>query len=140
MAASALAFYGCKKTDSDTGIDVNATMPTVVTNDASVAGTTASLGGNITSDGGSMVSESGVCYSSEIGVDTSDNKIAKYAISGNYSVNVPGLTYLSTYYYRAYAINEKGLVYGEEKSFCSHTRLSNSRRCGGSQLSGSLGF
>ena len=26
MAASALAFYGCKKTDSDTGIDVNATM------------------------------------------------------------------------------------------------------------------
>jgi len=117
ITASALAFYGCKKTDADTGITVNATAPTIVTNDAVVTGTTASLGGNITSDGGSMVSESGICYSSESGVDTSDNKMAKYAISGNFALNVSGLTYLSTYYYRAYAINEKGLVYGEEKSF-----------------------
>ncbi len=34
-----------------------------------------------------------------------------------YSTVLNNLSLLTTYYYRAYAINEKGLVYGEEKSF-----------------------
>jgi hypothetical protein len=111
-----ITIYSCKKTDADTGISVNASIPAVVTTDSvTITGTTAKVGGNITSDGGSIVTESGICYSTTTGVDTSDTKIAKYAIAGNFSVDIPGLSLLSTYYYRAYAINAKGINYGDEK-------------------------
>lgn len=110
------AIYSCKKTDADTGISVNAGAPSVTTNDATnINGSTATIGGNITSDGGTIVTESGICYSNAPGVDTSDTKIAKYAIAGNFTVNITGLDLLNTYYYRAYAINAKGITYGDEK-------------------------
>lgn len=108
----------CKKTDSDTGIKVNATAPAVSTNDPSnINGGNVSIGGNITGDGGSIVTEAGICYSLTPGVDTSKNKMATYPISGNFSIPLKGLKLLTPYYYKAYAINEKGLTYGEEKTF-----------------------
>ncbi|MBS1743082.1 MAG: hypothetical protein JST81_08610 [Bacteroidetes bacterium] len=112
-----LAMYSCKKTDADSGVSVNATTPTVVTNDpSSIAGNAATVGGNIKTDNGTIVTEAGICYSDSPGVDTSDIKIAKYVVGGNYSVNLTGLSLLSTYYYRAYAINAKGIAYGDEKT------------------------
>ncbi|MEO7047942.1 MAG: LamG-like jellyroll fold domain-containing protein [Ferruginibacter sp.] len=111
-------FFSCKKTDSDTALAVNAAVPTVTTNDATnVSAVSATLGGNITNDGGSMVSESGICYSKTPGVTISNNKTPNYTISGNFSVTISNLDLLSTYYYRAYAINDKGVVLGAEKSF-----------------------
>jgi hypothetical protein len=108
----------CKKTDSDTGIKVNAAVPTVTTNEpTNISAVGATLGGDITSDGGSIVTEAGVCYSTSSGVDTSDSKVANYTVSGNFSIPVKNLSLLTTYYYRAYAINEKGITYGDEKSF-----------------------
>ncbi len=112
------AIWGCKKTGSDSGIKVTPGLPTVTTTDATgISGTNAAIGGNITNDGGSIVMEAGVCYSTTSGVDTSDNKTPNYTISGNFSVALNNLSLLTTYYYRAYAINEKGITYGEEKSF-----------------------
>ena len=108
----------CKKTGADSGVNVAAATPTVTTNDATnINGISSTVGGNITNDGGSIVMESGICYSTAPGVDTSKNKTAKYVISGNYSVTLNNLALLTRYYYRAYAINDKGLVYGAEKSF-----------------------
>ena len=108
----------CKKTGSDTGVSVAAVAPTITTADASnINGTSATIGGNITNDGGSIVMESGVVYSTTAGVDTSKNKIAKYITSGDFSVALNNLSLLTKYYYRAYAINEKGITYGAEKSF-----------------------
>lgn len=113
-----LGALSCKKTGSDSGVNVNATAPTITTADATnVNATGATVGGNITSDGGSIVTEAGICYSTAPGVDTSKNKTPKYTISGNFSVPLTNLSLLTRYYYRAYAINEKGLVYGVEKSF-----------------------
>lgn len=113
-----LAMYSCKKTGSDSGIAVNAIAPAVTTNDVSnISGTNVTVGGNITTDGGTIVTEAGICYSATSGVDTSDTRIPNYTISGSFSVQLKNLSLLSTYYYRAYAINEKGLTYGEEKSF-----------------------
>lgn len=120
LAISILTFsvLGCKKTGADSGISVTPVSATVTTSDASnINGTNATVGGSITGDGGSIVMESGVCYSTTPGVDTSKNKTTKYAISGNFSVTLSGLSLLTKYYYKAYAINEKGLVYGPEKSF-----------------------
>ncbi len=111
-------FYSCKKTDANTGIAVNAVAPTVTTNDpVNVSAVGATIGGNITSDGGSMVTESGVCYSKTPGVTIANNKTPNYTISGNFNITIANLDLLSTYYYRAYAINDKGVVLGAEKSF-----------------------
>lgn len=115
LLATAVA---CKKTDSGTGITVNAVAPVVSTSDAAnISGTNATVGGNITSDGGSLVQEAGIVYSTTPGVDTSKTRIRNYTISGNFTASLTNLSLLTRYYYRAYAINEKGLTYGEEKSF-----------------------
>lgn len=109
---------GCKKTGADSGITVSTVAPSVTTaNATNINGTSATIGGNVTNDGGSIVMESGIAYSTSPGVDTSKNKMAKYAVSGPFSVNLQNLSLLTTYYYKAYAINEKGITYGEEKSF-----------------------
>jgi hypothetical protein len=108
----------CKKYGSDSGISVNPTTPTVTTTDASnIKGISAIVGGNVTSDGGSIIKEAGIVYSTSPGVDTSKSRVANYTISGNYSVTLNNLSLLTKYYYRAYAINEKGIIYGDEKSF-----------------------
>lgn len=108
----------CKKTGSDSGITVNAAAPAVTTLDSiNIKGTTATVRGNITTDGGTIVKEAGIVYSTAPGVDTSKNKIPKYTISGKFDVDLKDLSLLTKYYYKAYAINEKGITYGEEKSF-----------------------
>lgn len=118
MAMIALSIAGCKKTGEDSGITVNSVVPAISTKDATnINGTNATVGGNITNDGGSIVTEAGVVYSTAPNVDTSKTRVRNYTISGNYSVNLTGLSLLETYYYKAYAINEKGITYGEEKSF-----------------------
>lgn len=114
----AYGIMGCKKTGEDSGITVNAVAPTITTNDAAnINGTSATVGGNVTNDGGSLVMEAGIVYGTNPGVDTSQNKIPNYTVSGNFSVQLKDLALLTNYYYRAYAMNDKGITYGEEKSF-----------------------
>lgn len=113
-----VGFISCKKIGADTGIKVSPAAPAVTTTDATgITGTNATVGGNITSDGGSMVTEAGVVYSTSPNVDTTKTRVRNYTISGNYTVGLTNLSLLTTYYYKAYVINEKGLVYGAEKSF-----------------------
>lgn len=108
----------CKKTGAGSAIKVNAAAPAVITSDSvNINGTNATIGGSITSDGGSIIREAGVVYSTTPGVDTSKNKTPNYTISGKFSVPLKNLSLLTKYYYKAYAINEKGISYGEEKSF-----------------------
>jgi hypothetical protein len=109
---------GCKKTGADSGINVNAAAPAITTADATnINGTNATVGGSISSDGGSIVKEAGIVYSTSPNVDTTKTRIRKYSIGGDYTVGLSNLSLLTTYYYRAYAINEKGITYGTEKSF-----------------------
>ncbi len=112
------AIFSCKKTDSDTGIAVNALVPAITTTDATnVTGSGATVGGDITSDGGSIVTESGICYGGDANPTIESRKIVLHKISGPFSTNLTGLVPDSTYHYRAYAINNKGISYGEDKSF-----------------------
>lgn len=118
ISLAGFAMFGCRKTGSDSGIAVNANMPTVTTDTATgITSSAATIGGNITNDGGSLVFETGVCYDTVSGVDTSKNKIANYTVSGDFSITLKNLDLLTTYYYRAYAINAKGISYGPEMSF-----------------------
>ncbi|MDD3875859.1 MAG: FISUMP domain-containing protein [Bacteroidales bacterium] len=93
---------------------------TVVTGTASnIQQTTATVTGNVTSDGGSSVTERGICYSIGSNPTTSSSKASAGSGTGSFTANLTGLRENTTYYVRAYAINEKGTAYGDERSFAT---------------------
>jgi FlaG/FlaF family flagellin (archaellin) len=79
--------------------------------------TTAVLGGIITNDGGASISERGVCYSLNPNPTITDNKVVSGRGIGSFAVDIINLKDNSKYYARAYAINAKGIAYGNEQTF-----------------------
>ena len=112
-----IGVMSCKKVGSNSGIQVNPAAPSVTTADATLNGANATVGGTITGDGGSIVMQAGIVYSTAPNVDTTKTKVPVYTVGGNFSVALKNLSLLTRYYYRAYAINSKGITYGAEKSF-----------------------
>ena len=92
-------------------------LPTVTTEVTNIKVTTATCGGNVTSDGNSMVTSRGVCWSTSQNPTINDNKTTDGSGIGNFTSSLSNLASQTTYYVRAYATNEKGTAYGEEKSF-----------------------
>ena len=94
------------------------TIATVTTTPATnVSYTSATVGGNVTKDGGASVTERGICYSTSANPTTSNTKISSGSGTGSYACNLTNMQEGTTYYARAYAINEKGVAYGNEVSF-----------------------
>ena len=77
----------------------------------------ATCGGNVTFDGNATVTARGVCWSTKPNPTISDSKTTDGSGTGSYTSNLSNLASQTTYYVRAYATNEKGTSYGEEKSF-----------------------
>lgn len=73
--------------------------------------------GEVIDSGGSEVTERGICWSSEQNPVVDDNKITTGIGVGLFEVTIQNLNQNTEYYYRAYAVNEKGISYGENKSF-----------------------
>ena len=95
-----------------------AEKPTVVTTSVEeVTETTAKVVGQVTADGGAEVTERGVCWNTESNPEITDNRIVEGTGLGTFTAEVTDLEANTTYYVRAYATNEKGTSYGEEKSF-----------------------
>lgn len=94
-------------------------IPTVTTTAlTSVTGISAVSGGNITNEGGVSVTARGVCWSASPGPNIAlSTKTSDGTGSGSYSSNISGLTPGTTYYVRAYATNQFGTGYGNERSF-----------------------
>ncbi len=96
-------------------------LPTVTTNDISnITTNSAACGGNVTSDGNGTVTARGVCWSTSPNPTINnlyDEKTEDGSGTGTFTSNLINLTENTTYYVRAYATNEKGTAYGEEKSF-----------------------
>ena len=93
--------------------------PTVVTKSVSeVTKTSAKVVGQVAADGGADVTERGVCWSTD-GTPT----ILDYRVKdvegglGSYDVVFTDLVPNTQYYVRAYATNEVGTAYGEERIF-----------------------
>ena len=85
---------------------------------------TATGGGNITFDGGVGVTERGICWNTEHdptieGDHASDGQMGM----GEFTVEMTGLQHNTTYYVRAYGINEHGINYGNEVSFTTMPSL-----------------
>lgn len=82
-----------------------------------ITSTSATLGGIVTNDGNASVTVRGVCYSTSPSPTTSSTKVAIGSGTGTFSNSVTGLTANTTYYVRAYAINNQGTAYGHEQTF-----------------------
>mgnify|MGYP003302756243 CR=1 FL=1 len=85
--------------------------------------TTAVVGGTVVSDGGVEVVERGVCYSMTENPTIADSKIVVDKGLGSFSITLSGLQEGAKYYVRAYAINKKGVSYGDEVTFETLSRF-----------------
>ena len=93
-------------------------LPTVTTNAVTnIKATTATCGGYVSSDGNATVTARGICWSTKPNPTINDNKINNGSGTGSFTSYMSGLQDGTTYYVRAYATNEKGTSYGEEKTF-----------------------
>ena len=77
----------------------------------------AKCGGNVIEDYGREVTERGICWSTSENPTIYDNKIPCGQGKGEYSVTLTGLKSGTSYYVRAYAINEAGISYGSQVRF-----------------------
>ena len=100
-------------------------LPTVTTNAVSnITYTSAMVGGSVISDGGATVFDRGVCYSTNPMPTVSDICVHIGQGTGTFSGNLTGLSENTTYYVRAFAINNVGVAYGNEESFTTTSTLS----------------
>jgi hypothetical protein len=109
--------------DSTFTTPASAVVPSVLTVAAiNLNTTTATVRGNITSNGGDPVVASGIVFSTS-GIPTigaagvTDTATNPLVASGNYQINIAGLTHSTKYYFRAYATNTVGTAYGALDSF-----------------------
>ena len=116
-----LVIVGCKKDPEEVPEEK---LATVTTNQVeNITQTAAACGGNVTDDGGAKVTARGICWSTSKEPTTNDNTTYNGSGTGSFTSNISGLTSGTTYYVRAYAVNNKGTAYGEERSFTTEKKL-----------------
>jgi uncharacterized protein (TIGR02145 family) len=93
-------------------------MPTVVTGEvSSISLNSAFCSGTITDDGGADITEAGICWATTA-MPTADSSHATAAAGvTEFTLQMTGLNPSSHYYVRAYAMNSKGIAYGEQREF-----------------------
>ena len=95
-------------------------VPSISTYDGAtnILATSATCYGNISNDNGSAVNQKGIWYStSNSDPHTTGTKKSDGSGIGMIEASITGLQHNTTYYYRAYAINEFGVYYGAPYSF-----------------------
>ena len=96
-------------------------LPTVTTADVTgITCYTAVSGGEVTFDGNVEVTARGICWGTSPNPTIEDNKTSNGSGVGSFTSNLSQLasqTAQTTYYVRAYATNEVGTAYGEERIF-----------------------
>ena len=97
-------------------------LPVVNTTDAINIGSVKAVGrGNVIDAGGATVSETGVCWNLTGDPTVADNYVKAGSGVGNFSATMTGLTPVTRYYMRAYAVNKVGMAYGDVISFSTFT-------------------
>jgi len=97
-------------------------LPVVNTTDAINIGSVNAVGrGNVSDAGGATVSETGICWNLTGDPTIADNFSKGGSGIGNFSATMTGLTPVTKYYMRAYAVNKVGMAYGDVISFSTFT-------------------
>lgn len=94
-------------------------VPTVTTGQVTdITHNSAKVKGDVSSDGGQTVTERGICYSKNPNPTILYSyKVTSSGTTGGYTCALTGLDDGTTYYARAYAINSKGVAYGDDVTF-----------------------
>ena len=109
LVALTMILFSCKP---------EAEKPTVVTKSVGeITQTTAKIVGQVTADGGAEVTERGVCWNTTGAPEVIDYRTVDGTGIGTFNSNISDLVPNTQYYVRAYATNEMGTSYGDEKSF-----------------------
>ena len=95
------------------------TIPTITTIAATdITQNQAVVGGVIKDNGGMAVTQHGVVYSTSSSPTIENGtKVDNQVDSATFTCTLRDLSFATTYYVRAYAVNKKGTAYGEEVSF-----------------------
>lgn len=92
-------------------------LPSVTTTVATgITSSSAICGGDVTADGGYTVIQRGVCYSTTPAPTTASPHTTDGSGTGPFVSHLTALSPGTTYYYRAYATNATGTMYGEERT------------------------
>ena len=86
-----------------------------------INGTSAVVGSTVTIGEGNHVFARGVCWGTEEMPTVDGSHTSDEAIAGSQTVTLVGLSLVTTYYVRAYAVTDYGLAYGEEQSFTTES-------------------
>ena len=78
-------------------------------------------GGIVTSDNGFTVITRGICWSLVQNPTIDDNHTTNGSGVGEFNSYIDNLQNATTYHVRAYAINENGVAYGEDRSFTTNS-------------------
>ena len=106
--------YGNDVTFSTNGVPTSLSTSAV----SNISNTSATLNGTIIVAGSPDYSEKGFCYCKTGEPTISDNKrIVSGSGEGDFHVNITGLDYQTTYYVKAYAIQNGQPIYGNKVSF-----------------------
>jgi uncharacterized protein (TIGR02145 family) len=93
-------------------------IPSLTTSPVSnITKNSAISGGNIISDGGALITIRGLCYATSPNPTVNNDIILDVAGTGSFTSKLTCLSYATTYYVRAYAVNSIGTAYGDQLSF-----------------------
>jgi hypothetical protein len=110
-----LVLFGCKK--SIVKEEAAKVLPTFKASTlTATTATSSTIVTEIDSDGNDSISARGVCWSTTESPTTSNSKTTDGKGVGSFTSVITGLTPSSTYYFRAYATNSVGTVYGTQIS------------------------
>jgi len=115
-----LLLFACKKAPEIPVATNKIFLPAVTTSGITELNLTSAVAeGEVTDDGNGTISARGVCWDTQPDPSLSNNMgyTADGTGTGVFESNLTGLTSGTTYYYIAYATNEKGTRYGVIKSF-----------------------
>ncbi len=111
--------YNCKKDEDQ---DENQKAPVLTTVDVSSIGpSTAICGGVITDEGGSIITAKGVCWNTNQNPSISDSKTNDGTGTDSFVSTISDLNPETNYYVRAYATNNVGTAYGNERLFTTQS-------------------
>jgi len=95
----------------------NLDFPLVITGESTITGVSAKISGEVAYEGRSSVLVRGFCYSEAQHPTVGSKTVSEGIGSGKFIGSIKNLKASTTYYLRAFAINNFGTSYGEEKSF-----------------------